>query len=181
MARVIRALGIVAVASVAGGYALFASTATSPPSARTQSEEVAALQTHVLPLVENLQVTWYLNEGSRGGGLSWKRGDYSTDRAYAREDGFQGFDDETAAAYKRFAAAISASRVATSRLNDALFADDGTVRFASFQRRGGGFRFVFTYIYSPGVRPSEWRSTLGPVVLTRIGKSAWWFEQSPND
>jgi len=164
-----------------GGCALLESASTSPPSAQQQSEEVAALQTHVLPLVKNLRVTWYLNEGLLGGSINWKRGAFSTDRARARDEGFQVFDDETTRAYKQFADAISASGVACDRLNESRLADDGAVRFASFQRRGGGITYVFTYIYSPGTRPPDWKSTLGPVVLTRIGNSDWWFEQSPDD
>lgn len=154
---------------------------TEAPSATQQAAEVAALQTHVLPVVKNLKVTWYLNEGMRGGSINWKRGNFSTDRAHSREDGFQLFDDETAVTYKQFAQAISASGVPTNRLAEAKFADDGTLRFASFQRRGGGITYVFTYIYSPGAKPPEWQSKLGPVVLTRIGDSDWWFEQSPDD
>lgn len=77
--------------------------------------------------------------------------------------------------------AIRAIGVPTSRLREAKFADDGTLRSVAFQRRGGGLEFVFTYIYSPGAKPEEWTSNLGPVVLTRVGDSDWWFEQSPDD
>jgi hypothetical protein len=181
LTRVSRALILLVVTCASGGCALLESASTSPPSAQQQSEEAAALQTHVLPLVKNLRVTWYLNRGLLGGSINWKRGAFSTDRAHASSEGFQLFDDETARAYKQFADAISASGVASDRLNESRFADDGAVRFASFQRRGGGITYVFTYIYSPGTRPPEWKSKLGPVVLTRIGNSDWWFEQSPDD
>ena len=172
-------LAILAIAFVAGGC--WYPGIASPPSAKQQSEEVAALQTHVLPVVNDLRVTWYLSEGLRDGSIYWKRGKFTTDRKRAREDGVELFDDETEAAYGQFAQAIRASGVPTNRLVEAQFAVDGTLRSASFRRRGGGIRFVFTYIYSPGTKPPEWSSNLGPVVLTRIADSDWWFERSPDD
>jgi hypothetical protein len=183
--RVLSASGValllvtLAIAFIAGGCSY--PGMTSPPSAKQQAEEVAALQTHVLPLVNDLRVTWYLSEGLSGGSIYWKRGKFTQDPMRAREDGDELFDNETEAAYGRFAQAIRASGVPTNRLVEAQFAVDGTLRSASFRRRGGGIKFVFTYIYSPGAKPREWSSNLGPVVLTRIGDSDWWFEQSPDD
>ena len=175
-------LAALAVALVAAAFFWFwYSGAVSPPSAKRQAKEVAALESHVLPLVENLRATWYLNEGSGSGSINWKRGNFTNDPARARQDGDALFDNETEASYEQFAQAIRASGVPTNRLRDAQFAADGTLRSASFQRRGGGLKFVFTYIYSPEAKPAEWKSNLGPVVLTRIGDSDWWFEQSPND
>jgi hypothetical protein len=139
------------------------------------------LQTHVLPVVKDLRATWYLNEGAKDSSIYWKRGKFTKDLARAREDGDALFDKETEAAFAQFAQAIQASGVPTNRLVEAKFADDGTLSFASFMRRGGGITYVFTYIYSPGAKPPEWKSKLGPVVLTRIGDSDWWFEQSPDD
>jgi hypothetical protein len=173
-------LAALAIALVAGVF-FWHSIATSPPSAKKQSAEVAALETHVLPLVKNLRATWYLNEGSGSGSIKWKRGNFTNDPSRALQDGDALFDNETEASYEQFAQAIRASGVPTNRLRDAQFAADGTLRSASFQRRGGGLKFVFTYIYSAGAKPPEWTSNLGPVVLTRIGDSDWWFEQSPND
>ena len=177
--RVASLSAALAMAFVAGGC--WYSGSTSPPSAQQQSEEVAALQAHVLPVVEELRVTWYLHEGSWDGSIDWKRGRFTKDPERARQDGDTLFDDETEAAYAQLAQAIRASGVPTNRLVEAQFADDGTLRSASFQRRGGGIEFVFTYIYSPGAKPPEWSSDLGPVVLSRIGDSDWWFEQSPDD
>jgi hypothetical protein len=172
-------LAALAIAFVAGLF--WYPVITAPPSAMRQLEEVAALQTHVLPLVRDLGVTWYLNERFRGGSIHWSRGNFTTDPSRARQDGDNVFDKETEVAFEQFAQAIRASEVPINRLVDAQFADDGTLRSASFQRRDGGIKFVFTYIYSPGAKPPEWSSNLGPVVLTRIGETDWWFEQSPDD
>jgi hypothetical protein len=154
---------------------------TSLPSVNRQSEEVAALETHVLPLVKDLRATWYLNERFGSGSMYWKRGNFTKDPARARQDGDDLFDKETEESFEQLSQAIRASGVPTNRLCGAKFADDGTLSTASFQRRGGGLEYIFTYIYSPGAKPEEWTSNLGPVVLTRIGVSDWWFEQSPND
>lgn len=162
-------------AFVTGGCSVLGNT--SPPSATQQSAEVAALQTHVFLVVKDLRVTWYLNESSKDASIYWKRGKFSR----SSENGAALFDQETEAAFKQFTQAIQTSGVPTNRLVEAKFADDGTLSFASFMRRGGGITYVFTYIYSPGTKPPEWKSKLGPVVLTRIGDSDWWFEQSPDD
>jgi hypothetical protein len=175
---VIILFAVLAIVFVAG---VFWHRITSRPSVKQQSEEVAALETHVLPLVKNLRATWYLNELFGSGSINWKRGKFTNDPAHARQDGAELFDKETEESFEQFSQAIRTSGVPTNRLCDAKFADDGTLRTASFQRRGGNLEFVFTYIYSPGAKPKEWTSSLGPVVLTRIGDSAWWFEQSPDD
>ena len=154
---------------------------TSRPSVQRQSEEVAALEAHVLPLVKDLRATWFLDERFGDGSIYWKRGRFTKDAARVRPDGDHRFDKETEESFEQLSQAIRASGVPTNRLREATFAEDGTLRTASFKRRGGGLEFVFTYIYSPGARPEAWTSKLGPVVLTRIGDSDWWFEQSPDD
>ncbi len=172
-------LTVLTVVSAAGVF--WYQSFTSRPSVRRQAEEVAALETHVLPLVKDLRVTFYLKEHFGSGSMFWKRGNFTKDPARARLDGDHLFDNETTELFEQFSQAIRASGVPTNRLREARFAEDGTLRTASFQRRGGGLEFVLTYIYSPGAKPEEWTSTLGPVVLSRIGGSDWWFEQSPDD
>lgn len=172
-------LAVLAVVLVAGVF--WYQGVTSLPPARQQAEDVAALETHVLPLVKDLRATWYLNEGFGSRSLYWQRGNFTNDPARARQDGDELFDKETEKAFEQFSQAIRASGVDTNRLRKATFADDGTLRTAAFHRRGGGIEFVFDYIYAPGAQPEPWTSRLGPVVLTQIGDSDWWFEQSPDD
>lgn len=168
-----------AMAFVAGAF--WYSGVMTPPSVQQQSEEVAALEAHVLPVVKDLKATWFLNEDIVHDSIYWKRGKFTKDPERARQEGENLFDSETKAAFEQFALAIRASGVPVNRLAEAKFAADGTVRYASFYRTGGGITYVFTYIYSPGAKPAEWTSKLGPVVLTRIRDSDWWFEQSPDD
>lgn len=163
------------------GGAVWYAGVTSPPSGKQQLEEVAALQAHVLPVVRDLRATWYLDEGQRSGSVYWNRGNFSKVPGRGRDDGDRLFDSETEAAFNQLSDVIRASGVPTNRLAEAKFAADGTLNYASFYRSGGGISYNFTYIYSPGAKPSEWQSKLGPVVLTRIGDTDWWFEQSPDD
>jgi hypothetical protein len=179
ISRVLAPLVVCSLAVIAGGCSTLWMTA--PPSSAQQGQEVAALEQHVLPVVRDLKVTWYLREGVGDGSLYWQRGKFTRDKQRARDDGDQLFDGETEAAFEQMNRAIRTSGVPMNRLVDAQYAADGTLRFASFRRSGGGIKFVFNYIYSPGAKPPEWRSPLGPVVLTRIGESDWWFEQSPDD
>jgi uncharacterized membrane protein YqjE len=172
-------IATLAIVLVAG--ASWHSWVISPPSAGQQAEEVAALEAQVLPVVKDLRATWYLNEGIKNDSIYWKRGKFTRDRERARQDGDSLFDDETEAAFEQFNNAIRSAGVPVNRLAEAKFAADGTLKYASFHRSGGGITFVFAYIYSPGAKPPEWTSKLGPVVLTRIGDSDWWFEQSPDD
>lgn len=177
----VAAILLVLLAIVFVGGVFWYQDITSIPSVTRQAEEVAALETHVLPLVKDLRATWFLNERFGTDSIHWSRGRFTNDPARASQDGDSVFDPETKESFERLSRAIRSSGVPTNRLREAVFADDGTVRTASFQRRGGGPEFVLTYIFSPGAKPREWTSNLGPVVLTRIGDTDWWFEQSPDD
>ena len=128
-------LAVLAIVFVAGVF--WYQNITSLPSVERQSEEVAALETHVLPLVKNLRATWYLNERFGSGSIYWKRGNFTRDPARARQDGDSLFDKETEESFQQFSQAIRASGVTTSRLREAKFADDGTLRCAHKDRRFG--------------------------------------------
>jgi hypothetical protein len=39
----------------------------------------------------------------------------------------------------------------------------------------------FAYLYSPDEQPALWESSLGPVTITPIADTGWWFEKPPND
>lgn len=181
LAAIATALVFAALAIAFLGGALWHSAITAPPSVEQQASEVAALEAHVLPVVRHLRASWYLDEGQSGGSIYWMRGNFSTVAGSGSDDSERSFDIETEAAFSQLADGIRASGVPTNRLAEAKFVADGTLKYASFHRRGGGISYNFTYIYSPGAKPLEWQSKLGPVVLTRIGESDWWFEQSPDD
>jgi hypothetical protein len=179
--RVLRAawlsisFSLLAIVLVAGAF--WYQDMRSIPAVERQAEEVAALETHVLPVVTDLKATWYLNERFGTRSISCKHGRLNTDSPRGEDL----VDQQTAAAFEQLWQAIRTSGVPTNRLREATFAEDGSLRSAAFKRRGGSIDFVCTYIYSPGAKPEEWTSRLGPVVLTRIGDSDWWFEQAPDD
>ena len=85
-------LAVLAIVFVAGVF--WCQGITSLPSVNRQSEEVAALETHVLPLVKDLRATWYLNERFGSRSIYWKRGRFTKDPARARQDGEEVFDKE---------------------------------------------------------------------------------------
>lgn len=152
-----------------------------PPPAERMATEVSALETHVLPVVGELRASWYLREITCGS-IVWSRGAFTSDgRGCEPGDGAARFDPPSRAAFDRVTGAIEASRVPVTRLYEATYDAEGRVVAAAFGRRGGGLRYVYRYLYSRAGPPSAWTSPLGPVTLTRIGATAWWFEQSPDD
>ncbi len=152
---------------------------SEPPSPEKMAEDVASLQTHVLPVLEELQPTWY--EESPCDILEYPRGTFSDDGECGGRPGEQPFDDVARADLDRILDAVRRSGVPTHELMSATYAPDGALESAGFLRSGGGIRWNFAYLYSPHERPREWESDLGPVTITPIGDTGWWFEKSPDD
>jgi hypothetical protein len=153
---------------------------TEPPSPETMAEEAAGLQEHVLPVLEDIRPTWYeANQGCDV--LEYPRGTFSDDGKCAGRAGEQQFDQLARTDLDRLVAAVRDSGVPSEELRSASYAPDGTVISASIARTGGGIEWNFSYLYSPESRPRDWESGLGPVTITPIGNSGWYFEQAPND
>ena len=152
---------------------------TRQPSDQTMAREVARLQSSVLPLLAELRPTWYEDEACQI--LEYSRGTFSTNGRCGGRPGERPFDDTARADLDRILEAVERSRVPTNELASATYAADGTVETVSFLRPGGGIQWNFAYIYSPGQKPREWESPLGPVTVTPIGDTGWWFEKSPDD
>ncbi|MGH3476987.1 MAG: hypothetical protein ACRDQD_09130 [Nocardioidaceae bacterium] len=149
------------------------------PSPETMAEEVASLQTHVLPVLEEIQPTWY--EEASCDILEYPRGTFSDDGECGGRPAEQPFDDVAGADLDRILDAVERSGVPTDELMRARYAPDGTVESAGFLRSGGGIEWNFAYLYSPDEQPRAGESALGPVTITPIGDTGWWFEKSPND
>ncbi|GAA1017705.1 hypothetical protein Aple_024620 [Acrocarpospora pleiomorpha] len=152
---------------------------SEPPSPETMAEEVASLQTHVLPVLKDIQPTWY--EQAPCDILEYPRGTFSDNGTCGGRPAEQPFDALARANLNRILAAVEQSGVPTNELMNARYAPDGTVKSAGFLRSGGGIEWNFAYLYSPDEQPREWQSALGPVTITPIGDTGWWFEKSPND
>jgi hypothetical protein len=149
------------------------------PSPETMAREVASLQTHVLPVLDQLKPTWY--EESACNILEYPRGTFSDNGTCGGRPDERPFDDVARADFYRIIDAVKRSGVPTDELLNATYAPDGTLETAGFFRSGGGIEWNFAYLYSPDERPREWESPLGPVTVTQIGDTGWWFEKSPND
>jgi hypothetical protein len=158
---------------------LFALFRADPPAPETMEREVASLQTHVLPLIEEIQATWY--EESACNIVEYGRGTFSDDGECGGRPGEQQFDTESRADFDRLIDAVDRSGVATKELLNATYDPDGHIESAAFDRPGGGIQWNYAYIYSPDEKPREWDSPLGPVTVTPIGDTGWWFEKSPDD
>jgi hypothetical protein len=102
------------------------------PSPEKMAEEVASLQTHVLPVLKELKATWYL-EDDQCDSLQYPRGAFSDDG----ECEGQPFDEVALADLDKILDAVDRSGVPTDRLLSATYAPDGTVESAEFHRSGG--------------------------------------------
>ncbi len=152
---------------------------TQQPSPERMAEEVASLQALVLPVLEELEPTWY--EDGPCDILEYPRGTFSVDGTCGGRPAEQPFDAAARADLDRILDAVEHSGVPTDELMSAEYAPDGTVESAGFLRSGGGIEWNFAYLYSPDERPAQWESSLGPITITPIADTGWWFEKSPND
>lgn len=151
---------------------------TGQPSPEEMAAEVASLGEYVLPVLKDLQPTWY-EKGCDI--LEYPRGTFSDDGECGGRPGEQPFDAAARADLDRILDAVERSGVPTDELMSATYASDGTVESAGFLRSGGGIEWNFAYLYSPDEQPAQWESPLGPVTHTRIADTGWWFEKAPND
>ena len=158
---------------------LLSAFVTDPPSREQMAQEVASLNAYVMPVLEELQPTWYEKGGCDI--LTYPRGTFSANGTCGGRPGEQPFDDAARADLDRILDAVEQSGVPTDELMRASYAPDGTVESAGFLRSGGGIEWNFAYLYSPDEQPAPWESPLGPVTITRIADTGWWFEKSPND
>jgi hypothetical protein len=84
------------------------------------AEEVASLQTHVLPLLEEIQPTWY--EEASCDILEYPRGTFSDDGECGGRPAEQPFDDVAGADLDRLLDAVERSGVPTDELMSATYA-----------------------------------------------------------
>jgi hypothetical protein len=142
--------------------------------------EVAALERDVVPVLEELRPTWYESPGSCDV-LEYPRGTFSDDGTCGGRPGERRFDATARADLDRILDAVRRSGVPTDELRSAAYAADGSLVTAGFWIPGGGIEWNYAYVYSPAARPPEPQTALGPVTVTPIGTTGWWFEKSPND
>lgn len=151
-----------------------------PPSPETQAEEVARLEAHLVPVVDELEVRFYLDEGPSGKAILYPPGEFceGEDRCGSPTARQGPFDARVLGDFKRIKAGIEASEVDTHRF-DASFTDDGALRTASFPREDCSWKWTWIYLYDPNdtvVKDQE----PGAPTYTKINED-WWLLTEVDD
>jgi hypothetical protein len=143
-------------------------------------DDVAALQRQVLPVVEDLGLTSYIDDGPACRVFTWSRGT-SRDRACANADNPElPFDSHSATAFKRVSDAITASGVNVYRIEQGGWGP-GT----AFRLRDSSIMWNWYYSYEPGTpadAPAQVRTQqrLGTQLKVHV-TGDWWFTVEPDD
>jgi len=173
-----------------GVVALFASATLvgcndKAPSLETQAAEVAQLETHVVPVVDELDVTFYLDEGKSCNGIiypagEFRDGDYSCGSV---TENYGKFDAKVRTDFDRIRTAIEKSGVPTHRF-DASVGSGGVLREVTFPREDGSWQWNWSYLYDPTDSVTKDRRsgepTMGSPTYTEIGKK-WWLVTAVDD
>jgi hypothetical protein len=159
---------------------LFSHFRFGPPKSDTKAVETAALERDVLPVLEELRPTWYESPGECQI-VEYSRGTFSDDGVCGGRPGERPFDETARADFDRILDAVERSGVPTHELREAMYDSDGNLVTCAFWRDEAGWEWNYAYVYSPDVRPPEPQTPLGPVVVSPIGRTGWWFEKSPDD
>ena len=178
LAAVIVAVVIVVVVAAVGGLAVWRAIRGDLPSEAEKAAQIERLKATVLPVIEDLQVEYFMDEPWGGCSiLTYRRGDFidgdpedcggSTGRSVQ-------FDDVGRADHQRIKDALAASGTPIERVGG-RFLSDGRVRYAWFMStHGAPFATSWSLEYDPeGTRSPE---PAGIVTLTAVeGEQDWWF------
>jgi hypothetical protein len=160
-------------ASVPGGDALQAMVGdffpVGPPGPDRRQADVDRLETNVLPIAEELELSYYLLEPGPCRILEYRRGDFSDPQC----EELAPFDAEARADFDEVTDALDRSGVAVER----IFAHVGGIYV---QLKDHSWRYNWQYVYLPDVgsppattgRPGEeWMHIRGD----------WWFHRTQDD
>ena len=167
---------VAALVMVATGFlALRAIRGDLPPDVEL-AEQVERLETTLLPVVEGLQVEYFIDEPGCAN-LTYPRGDFidgAPDRCGGSTSRPVPFDDIARANHKRIKAALEASQTPIERVGGKFFSD-GRIRSVWFMsNHGAPFATSWSLEYDPeGIRSA---GTFGMVTVTPVvGEDDWWF------
>jgi hypothetical protein len=162
---VIGALGLLAWRAIQGDL----------PSDAEKAEYVASLETTVLPVVEDLQVAYVMDEAGCAN-LTYRRGDFidgDPEHCGGSTDDPAPFDDVVRADHARLAAALEESRTPIERAAGKFTARD--LRYAFFMStHGAPFATSWELLYDPDdlyPKTATDLVTFAPVP----GEDGWWF------
>ncbi len=168
-----------AIAGLAGLAALSALTGCgSPPSAQRRPDDVARLAAEVLPVIDELDVSTYLDEGSMCRWLVHPRGDFREGGCATSAERFSAFDDTARADFDRVTAAMRASGVDTHRF-EASISSAGAVGDARFWLEDSSIQWNWFYLYDPQDAITKNRHE-GKPSYERIS-DGWWLMTEVDD
>ncbi|HZM75227.1 MAG TPA: hypothetical protein VFC19_05845 [Candidatus Limnocylindrales bacterium] len=171
-------IGLLVLAALAG-------CGDEPPPTQTQADEVARLQAHVVPVVDELKVLFYLDEGSSCNAILYSSGEFrdGDDSCGSPTERYGQFDSRVRGDFDRIDAAIGTSKVPTHRF-DATFTTGGALREVTFPREDSSWQWNWSYLYDPGdtvakdLQPGD--PKVGVPKYRRINED-WWLVTAVDD
>ena len=169
-------LGIILFAVAAMGLFVWGVAHGNLPSEAEKAEQIERLEATVMPVVEDLQVEYFMDLPDCAG-LTYPRGDFidgDPEHCGGSTDSPADFDDVARADHERIKAALEASETVIERVGG-RFSSDGSVIDAWFMStHGAPFATSWSLEYEPeGTRKA---GKAGMVTLTPVeGKADWWF------
>ena len=168
-------LAIVLVGVVALGSLAWRAIHGDLPSDAEKAGYVASLETSVQPVVEDLQVAYFMNETDCAN-LTYPDGDFidgDPEHCGGSTDEPAPFDDVVRADHARVAAALEQSRTPIERVGGKFTAGD--LRYAVFTSTDGApFATSWELLYDPGDLLPKTATDL--VTFTPVpGEDGWWF------
>jgi hypothetical protein len=168
-------LGIALVVVAVLGFLVWRAIRGDLPSEAEKAEQIARLEATVLPVVEDLQVEYFMDEPGCAS-LTYPRGDFidgDPEHCGGSTDSPAQFDDVVRADHERIKAALEASGTPIERVGGTF--NYGRVMDAWFMsHHGAPFATSWSLEYEPeGTRSA---GTQGMVTLTPVeGEDDWWF------
>jgi hypothetical protein len=169
-------LGIVLVGVAFLGLLVSRAIRGDLPSEAEKAERIARLEATVLPVVEDLQVEYFMDEPGCAN-LTYPRGDFidgNPEHCGGSTDSPAQFDDVARADHERIKAALEASGTPIERVGGAFFSDGRVMDAWFMSTHGAPFATSWSLEYDPEGRRSA--GTKGMVTLTAVeGVDDWWF------
>lgn len=152
----------------------------SPPSEETRAGDVAQLEANVLPVVDELDVRFYLDEGSTCNSILYPRGEFrdGDDSCGSPTESYGPFDATVRGDFDRISAAIEASGVNAHRF-DAYVTGDGVLTSIRFPLEDRSIEWNWVYLYDPSNTVSKDQRPKAPTYQQINDK--WWLVTEIDD
>jgi hypothetical protein len=130
-----------------------------------------------VPVVDELKVRRYLDEGPSSNAILYPPGEFCDgDDTSGSPEGYGPFDARVRTDFDRIHAAIEASEVGTHRF-DASFTADGAIGNISFRRDDSSWKWNWIYLYDPNGTVAK---DLEPSARSQINED-WWLVTEVDD